>query len=103
MDVKEFFYNGGCVQCKDRTESDVIIDIVKEAGFSVYDDHDPDGCYHAVLLEEGDTMITFARRRSLRWTDLAKKRAIYGLRTSRMALSRTALQSLHMIRMIPIK
>ena len=67
MDVKEFFYNGGCVQRKDRTESDVIIDIVKEAGFSVYDDHDPDGCYHAVLLEEGDTMITFARNGGRLW------------------------------------
>ena len=67
MDVKEFFYNGGCVQCKDRTESDVIIEIVKEAGFHVYGDHDPNGCYHAVLLEDGTTMITFARNGDSLW------------------------------------
>lgn len=51
MDVKEFFYEGGIVKCHDRTESDVVIEICRQEGLSVYAKHDPDGICHGVFWD----------------------------------------------------
>ena len=59
MDVKEFFYNGGMVSCKDRTESDVVIQIAEDAGFRNDGGHDPDGLFHVVCVHSDSVWLSF--------------------------------------------
>lgn len=67
MDVKEFFYSGGVVKCKDRIESDVVIDICRREGFDVFDEHDPYGDYHGAYYSKLYNHITFYRNHSSSW------------------------------------
>ncbi len=61
MDVKEFFYSGGVVACKDRTESDVLIEICESVGILVRYAHDPDSPFHtAAYRRDEDTLAFYA-------------------------------------------
>ena len=59
MDVKEFFYNGGVVKCKDRTESDVVIEIAVQEGISPSVCHDPRGQFHGVTYNADTHRMDF--------------------------------------------
>lgn len=68
MDVKEFFYNGGCVKCVDRTESDVVIEICRQVGLPVYPAHDPNGIHHGVYWNSLCEEIGFQENGSPLWS-----------------------------------
>lgn len=67
MDVKEFFYNGGCVKCVDRTESDVVIRVCRKEGFWIAGSHNPNGDYHGVVWDDRARHIGFLLNGSLAW------------------------------------
>lgn len=69
MDVKEFFYSGGLVACKDSNESDVVIGICCQEGFLIYSHHDPDGIFHGVFWNEDTDMIDFYSVGSREWKE----------------------------------
>ena len=59
MDVKEFFYNGGVVKCKDHTESDVVVQIALAAGIPRFRYHDSRGDFHGVCVNGSTGRLDF--------------------------------------------
>lgn len=86
MEIKDFFYHGGIVKCLDRTESDVAIEMCREAGLDIYPYHNPDNKYHGVYWEDTMRQISFYRNGAIVGSVVLRSRSGFPWFLSQMSM-----------------